>query len=357
MNSDHYGLRQQPFQMSPDARLFYASSAHRRAFAHLFYGLAQREGFVVVTGEVGAGKTTLIDRMCSELDSRSFVVGRIATTQLSGDDMVRMVADAFGTEPEGDKASVLRGITAALRRPGPRHLLIVDEAQGLTHSALEELRMLSNVTLPGQPPLQTILMGQPQLGRMLASPELEQLRQRVLASYHLGPLTAEETQAYVLHRLRGVGWEGRPAWDEAALAAVHRYSGGIPRRINRLCARVMLSGALEEAETITGAMVEITAMELEEDLGGPFSGLQAQPELAKSGVLPALRSTPEHGEVPAWQPASPEPAALPPVHPGVRAGAPLPAGPPAPEPPHFARATPPGWFSQLFLGFAREGRH
>jgi general secretion pathway protein A len=272
MQLDHYGFREPPFQMTPDARLFFPSTVHRRAYAHLMYGLAQREGFVVVTGEVGAGKTTLIERLCGELDTGGFAVARIATTQVSGEDVLRLVADAFGVPPEGTKAALLLGIASVLRQGGRRHLLIVDEAQGLPLQALEELRMLSNVTGSGDAPLQTILLGQPQLRRIMASPDLSQLRQRVLASYHLSGLSVEETHAYVEHRLRAVGWDGRPAWDPAALDMVHRYSGGIPRRINRLCSRVLLGGALEGAETLSAALVESTALELEEDLGGLHDG-------------------------------------------------------------------------------------
>ncbi|WP_431282807.1 AAA family ATPase [Humitalea sp. 24SJ18S-53] len=265
---DFYGFRERPFQMTPDARLFFPSEGHRRAYAHLTYGIAQCEGFVVVTGEVGAGKTTLIEKLCNELDPNGFAIARVATTQVSGDDVLRLVADAFGAPTEGTKAAVLIGIAAMLRGGGRRHLLIVDEAQGLPPVALEELRMLSNVTDQGQAPLQTILMGQPQLRRVLASPDLDQLRQRVLASYHLGGLSREETHAYVEHRMRGVGWEGWPSWEGMALDRVHRYSGGIPRRINRLCARVLLGGALEHADQLTAPMVEATALELEDDLGG-----------------------------------------------------------------------------------------
>ncbi|WP_338663902.1 AAA family ATPase [Pararoseomonas sp. SCSIO 73927] len=267
MHINRYGFREQPFQMTPDARLFFASSVHSRAYAHLTYGLAQREGFVVVTGEVGAGKTTLVERLCATLDPEGFAVARIATTQVSGDDVVRLVADAFGAPSDGSKARVLLGIAATLRDATRRHLLIVDEAQGLPLQALEELRMLSNVTDGGHP-LQTVLLGQPQLRRMLASPDLDQLRQRVLASYHLGGLSREETHAYVEHRLRAVGWDGCPSWEEPALDLVHRYSGGIPRRINRLCSRVLLAGALEGTDELTGPMVEATALELEDDLSG-----------------------------------------------------------------------------------------
>ena len=269
MHHQFYGLRAQPFAMTPDARMFFPSSGHSRAQAHLTYGLEQREGFVVVTGEVGAGKTTLIERLCRDLDPRGFAIARIATTQVCGDDVLRMVADAFGAPSQGNKAEVLRGITAALRGARRRHLLIVDEAQGLPLSAMEELRMLSNVTDGGKPPMQTILMGQPQLRRMMASPDLEQLSQRVVASYHLRGLSLEETHAYVMHRMRAAGWRGRPVWDAAALDMVHQHSDGVPRRINRLCARVLLGGALEQVDEMTAEMVEATAQELEEDLGGP----------------------------------------------------------------------------------------
>jgi putative secretion ATPase (PEP-CTERM system associated) len=271
MYLDYYGFTAHPFLMTPDARLFFASSVHARAHAHLVYGLAQREGFIIITGEVGAGKTTLVERLCAELDPTSFTIARIMTSQVAGDDLLRLVADAFGVASDGTKAAVLRGIMDALRAGesgGRRHLLIVDEAQGLPPSALEELRMLSNVTEDGRALLQTILLGQPQLRRTIASPDLDQLRQRVLASYHLAGLSKDETHAYVEHRMRAVGWSGTPHWEPAALDLVHRFSSGIPRRINRLCARVLLGGALEHAQTLTAPMVEITARELEEDLTG-----------------------------------------------------------------------------------------
>lgn len=277
MHIDSYGFREHPFLITPDARLFFPSSVHARAQAHLMYGIAQGEGFVVVTGEVGAGKTTLVERFCRELDPGAFAVARIVTTQVAGEDLLRLVADAFGAPAEGDKAAVLRGIMARLRAAERRHVLIVDEAQGLGPPALEELRMLSNVTEGGRALLQTILLGQPQLRRTIASPDLDQLRQRILASFHLGGLSAEETRAYIEHRLRAVGWTGHPAWEDEAFAAVHRHTGGIPRRINRLCSRVLLAGALDKAATLTAAMVEATAIELDEDLGGGMPGPAPDP--------------------------------------------------------------------------------
>ena len=269
MDRNPYGFREQPFRMTPDARMYFPSSVHSRAHAHLVYGLAQMEGFVVITGEVGAGKTTLVEHLCAQLDPERYAVARIATTQVSGEDLLRLFAEDLGAPPEGSKAALLRAVTAALRDDSRRHLLIVDEAQGLPRDALEELRMLSNITAEGKALLQTVLLGQPQLRHTLASPELDQLRQRILASFHLGPLSFDEARAYVHHRMRAVGWGGdRPAWDEEALASVHLHSGGIPRRINRLCARVLLSGGLERAERFTAALVEETARELDEDLGG-----------------------------------------------------------------------------------------
>lgn len=293
---EHYGFREPPFLMTPDARLFYASQGHSRAYAHLVYGIAQREGFIVVTGEVGAGKTTLIERLCSELSPGAFVVSRIETSQVPGDELLRMVARGFGAESQGSKADVLHAIAEALRGAagdsGRRHLLIVDEAQALTPAALEELRMLSNVTDGHRALLQTLLIGQPQLRRLIASPDLDQLRQRVLASYHLSGLTQEETRAYIEYRLNAVGWTGHPAWEPGALDRVHELTEGVPRRINRLCSRVLLSAALESAPVLTTAMVEATARELEEDLGAglrPGEALLPLPHAGEGFSGPDLR--------------------------------------------------------------------
>lgn len=297
-----YGFREHPFQMTPDARLFFDSSVHRKAYAHLTYGLFQGEGFIVITGEVGAGKTTLVERLCSELDPATYTVARIVTTQVSGEDLLRLVADAFGVSMEGSKAAILKGIADVLRAGGAagrRYLLIVDEGQGLTTEGLEELRMLSNITAGGSPLLQTVLLGQPELKDIIASPGLSQLRQRVTASHHLYGLSETETGAYVEHRLRAVGWTGRPTWEPGALAMVHRHSGGIPRRINRLCSRVLLSAALEQADRISPDMVEQTALELEDDLGGRRSAPLSAAAAAAAMVVGAGRHGGFGGE--AWR--------------------------------------------------------
>lgn len=261
-----------PFLLTPDSRFFFGSSGHSRAIAHLVYGLAQEEGFIVITGEVGAGKTTLVEQLWSQLDRSTYVIARIVTTQVSGDDLLRLVMANFGLgdTPGLDKATLLRRFEAMVqdqRRSGRRCVLVVDEVQNLSLAALEELRMLSNITVDGRASLQTILLGQPQFRPILASPDTEQLRQRVLASYHLGPLTEAETRGYIEHRLKMVHWDGDPHWDDAAYALVFRHTSGIPRRINTLCSRVLLYGSLEEAHTITGDMVDMTAGELSQDLG------------------------------------------------------------------------------------------
>lgn len=272
MYEKFYNFTGMPFQLTPDSRFFYGSKGHTRAISHLIYGLSQGEGFVIVTGEVGAGKTTLVERLWAELDRDTYTLARINTTQVSGDDLFRLTMSAFGIDIAGaDRATLLRafGELLAEHRASNRHcLLVVDEAQNLSLAALEELRMLSNLTEDGRASLQTILLGQPQFRRMLASRDLDQLRQRVLASYHLGPLAADETRAYIEHRLAAVGWHGNPTLTDAAFAAVFRHSGGIPRRINRLCSRVLLYAALEEADTIGAPMVDNTAQELHHDIEG-----------------------------------------------------------------------------------------
>jgi general secretion pathway protein A len=270
MYKEYYNLTAMPFQLTPDRQFFYASREHNRALSHLVYGLAQEEGFIVITGEIGAGKTMLAERLWADLDDRRFATLRILSTQLSGDDLLKMIGTGFGAPVEMlDKANMLRRLEqlfAEKQTAGKRCLLVIDEAQNLALSALEELRMLSNISIAGRAPFQCLLLGQPQFRQLLSDPRLEQLQQRILASYHLGPLRADDTREYIQHRLKTAGWGGDPSFDEGAFAAIHRSTGGIPRRINTLCSRLLLAGYLDETHHISGEMVGDVAEELRRDI-------------------------------------------------------------------------------------------
>ncbi len=273
MYEQFYGLDGPPFLLTPDPRFFFSSSNHQRAINHLVYGLDQREGFIVITGEVGAGKTMLVEQLWLQLNRNTYAVAKVVTTQVSGDDLLRLVMDGFGLNVvQGtDKSVLLRRFEAMvrdLRSVGRRCVLVVDEVQNLSFAALEELRMLSNITVDGKASVQTILLGQPQFRSILASRDAEQLRQRVLASFHLGPLSDDETRLYIEHRMKTAGWTGNPRWEPDAFAAVHRNTGGIPRRINTLCSRVLQFGALDEQAAITGDMVSEVAEEMAAGLNG-----------------------------------------------------------------------------------------
>jgi general secretion pathway protein A len=270
MYADFYGLSAQPFQLTPDARFFFESTVHRQAMAYLVYGLHHAEGFIIITGEVGAGKTILVENLLSTIDRSSFVTAKIVTTQLAGDDLLHLVAAGFGIAKEGlAKGPLLQRISdfaLAQHRNGRRVLLVVDEAQNLSFEALEELRMLSNIFFDGTMALQSFLLGQPQFRATLGSPRLEQLRQRVTAAYHLGPLNEAESKAYVEHRLRRADWRGDPHFSEDSFPLIHQRTGGVPRQINNLCSRLLLFGFLEELHTLTASSVQKVANDLREEI-------------------------------------------------------------------------------------------
>ena len=267
MYTSFYKLRAEPFLLTPDERFYFESSVHSQAMAHLTYGLKRGEGFIVITGDVGAGKTTLVKRLIATIDPSKIVAAHVVTTLLSGHDLLRMVAAAFGLKDlPAEKSGILLRLQEffdATHREGRRALLIVDEAQNLSEGALEELRMLSNFQVQNSaPPFQSFLVGQPQFRRIIAHPDLEQLRQRVIASYHLGPLNSLESGNYVLHRLKQVGWTGDPSFPMSAIDAIHQHTGGIPRRINTLGNRLMILGYLDELHAFSADDVNRVAADL-----------------------------------------------------------------------------------------------
>lgn len=272
MYEAYYRLSARPFQLSPDPRFFFLSRGHRRAMAYLEYGVHQSEGFIVITGEIGAGKTMLARTLARKLESENLVLAQVVSTRLEPDDMVRMVAAAFSLPQENSKAMLLRNLEQfllACHKQGKRALLLVDEAQNLPLQSVEELRMLSNFQHGDKPLLQSFLLGQPEFRRTLQSPALEQLRQRVIASCHLGPIDDAETEPYIVHRLKTVGWNGDPSFGADTFSAIHQYTGGIPRKINALCDRLLLMGRLDEKHAFTGKEVAEVIADLKQEFAPP----------------------------------------------------------------------------------------
>ncbi len=311
MFDDFFGLTGRPFQLTPDPGFYFESATHRKALSYLGYGLAQGEGFIVITGEVGAGKSTLVAHLMATIDANRLTAAQIVTSKLGGEELVHVVAQAFGLPVEGhDKASALGAIESFLHeeaRAGRRCLLIVDESQNLSIEALEELRMFSNFQLGAHPLLQTLLLGQPEFRDTLNHhPGLEQLRQRVIATHHLEAMEPGEIQPYVEHRLALVGWTGNPLIDPRVYPALYEASAGVPRRINQIANRLLLLGAVEQRREIDAAMLAQVVEELKRDgtLGAarPAEAPAAQPAAAPEEPdffveTPPAPAAPDHGHI------------------------------------------------------------
>lgn len=291
MYVDHFGLSGHPFQLTPDPAFFFGSTVHNRVKSYLTYGIAQGEGFVIVTGDVGAGKTTLVSHLLDTLDPDRFRAAKIVTSQIGADDVLRMTAASFGLDydrgaTKGELLTVIGDFLADCQRDGQRCLLVADECQNLPFEALEELRMLSNLSVDGAPALQTLLVGQPQFRTTLASPNLEQLRQRVIASCHLGPIDRSEVEGYILYRMDSVGWQGRPSFAEDAFEAIHHHTQGVPRRVNILCSRLLLFAYLEDREHLDAQAVD----EVAEDMAA-----EGESVLDREGAARATALVPRNG--------------------------------------------------------------
>jgi putative secretion ATPase (PEP-CTERM system associated) len=276
MFESHFGFTTSPFALNPDPGFFFASKGHARALAYLKYGVFQREGFIVVTGEIGSGKTTLVRTLLAGMNADDIVSAQVRNTQLDSSELLLAICTAFGVPVPGpSKAHMLGALEAyltSLAAMGKRALLIVDEAQNLGPRELEELRMLSNFQLDSHALLQSFLVGQPELRHMLRSSALEQMSQRIIASCHLGPLSPEETRAYIEHRLAHVGWNGSPRVHDEVFQRVHAHTGGIPRRINLLCTRLLLAAWLADAKELDAQTVELAAADMQVEAFGNESG-------------------------------------------------------------------------------------
>jgi len=292
MYEQFYGFTGRPFQLTPDAAFYFESLTHRKALSYLGYGLAQGEGFIVITGEIGSGKSTLAAHLMATIDPERLTAAQVVTSALNGDEIIHVVAQSFGLYLESnDKATALAGIEGLLHaeaRGGRRCLLVVDEAQNLSIEALEELRMLSNFQLGAQPLLQTLLLGQPEFRDTLhSSPRLEQLRQRVIATHHLDAMDAEEVQPYLEHRLKLVGWTGRPSIESTLYPALFAATGGVPRRINQVANRLFLMGSVEERDHFDMALFERVMEEVATDTALAPAAPEAAAPARPTAELPA----------------------------------------------------------------------
>ncbi|MBW2425201.1 MAG: AAA family ATPase, partial [Deltaproteobacteria bacterium] len=265
MYTAFYGLREKPFALSPDPRFLYLAGSHREALAHLLYGIEQGEGFIAVTGEVGTGKTTLCRTLLERLEGET-EIAFLFNPSRTAHELLQSICAEFALPAEGlARRTLMSQLNTHLldqKRKGRRVLLIVDEAQTLGENTLEQVRLLSNLETSREKLIQILLLGQPELDRKLDEPGLRQLRQRISVRWKLEPLGAQETRAYVRHRIAVAAGEPRELFSEAALREIHRRTGGVPRLVNQLCDRALLAGYAARAAQIGPALVRAAAREI-----------------------------------------------------------------------------------------------
>ena len=266
MYLEYYGLSEPPFDITPNPRFLFYSVKHREAFNHLLYGIRERKGFVQLTGEVGAGKTTLCRAMLDQLNG-AYATALILNPVMSAQELMKAIAIEFGLPVNGlDRLDTLAVINQFLLQQverGQDTVLIIDEAQDLTDDLLEQVRLLSNLETDDRKLLQIVLMGQPELRDRLNNPRLRQLRQRITVRYHLQPLSRLEMIQYIQHRLEVSGAKGAPYFTHPALWRVYSYSKGIPRLVNAVCDKALLAGFVQQQERIGFGVVRRAVRELE----------------------------------------------------------------------------------------------
>jgi general secretion pathway protein A len=267
MYDQFYGFQQPPFNITPDPRFLFFSDRHREAYNHILFGIRERKGFIQITGEVGAGKTTICRALLEELGP-NYVTALILNPCLSPTQLLRTILTELGLKPEKeeDRATCLEMLNHFLLEQlalGNDVVLVIDEAQDLDAELLEQIRLLSNLETDQRKLLQIVLVGQPELRDKLNDRSLRQLRQRITVRYHLTPLSRLEVERYIHHRLQTVGANGRPAFTSWAIRSVFRYSGGIPRLVNAVCDKALLAGFVDGTDLLTWRQVRRAIRELE----------------------------------------------------------------------------------------------
>lgn len=266
MYEKFFELDKKPFELVPNPEFLFLSKSHKKAIVYLDYGLKEHAGFILVTGEVGSGKTTIVRNLLKNLDD-TVTLSKVFNTKVTSEQLIAMVNDDFGLDTaHKDKITLLRELTDFLidqHAAGRWPTLIIDEAQNLSGELLEEVRMLSNLETDTSKLLQIILVGQPELRKTLAQPELRQLRQRISISCHLMPLSRQETEDYIFHRLEIAGNRNAVSFDEGSIDIIYSFSRGIPRLVNIICDFLMLSAFAEETKRMTRELVQEVIGEIE----------------------------------------------------------------------------------------------